>query len=150
MAGITLRSSAFDDHTLIPREYSHEEGDVSPPLEWSGVPPEAAELALVCEDPDAPRGTFTHWLVAGIPPETDGLAAGAELKEYVVGRSDFGQEGYGGPHPPVGDDPHRYFFRLYALSSPSGLADGFTAERFRRAVEGKVIASGTLVGTYGR
>ncbi|GLX02746.1 YbhB/YbcL family Raf kinase inhibitor-like protein [Microtetraspora sp. NBRC 16547] len=150
MAGITLRSTAFGDHAVIPRGYSHDAGDVSPPLQWSGVPPETAELALVCEDPDAPGGTFTHWLVAGIPPESDHLDAGAKLGEHLVGRNDFGRQGFGGPHPPVGDAPHRYFFRLYALSAPPGLSDGFSARDLRRAVEGRVLASGTLVGTYAR
>jgi Raf kinase inhibitor-like YbhB/YbcL family protein len=150
MAGMTLRSTAFNDHTMIPHAYSHEAGDVSPPLEWSEVPDEAAELALLCEDPDAPTGTFTHWLVAGIPPETAQLEAGAELKSHVVGRNDFGQRGYGGPHPPPGDDPHRYFFRLYALSAPTRLGDGFSSEEFQRAIKDKVLASGNLVGLYGR
>ncbi|WP_188195238.1 YbhB/YbcL family Raf kinase inhibitor-like protein [Nonomuraea sp. SYSU D8015] len=150
MAGVMLRSTAFDDHAMIPYEYSHEAGDVSPPLQWADVPGEAAELALVCEDPDAPTGTFAHWLVAGIRPDITELEPGAELKEYVVGRNDFGAEGYGGPHPPPGDNPHRYFFRLYALAAPTGLPDGFDAADFRRAIEGNVLASGTLVGTYGR
>ncbi|MBE1559248.1 YbhB/YbcL family Raf kinase inhibitor-like protein [Nonomuraea africana] len=135
---------------MIPRDHSHEAGDVSPQLQWSDVPDGSAELALVCEDPDAPSGTFTHWLVAGIPPDTTQMEAGAELKAYVVGRNDFGRQGYGGPHPPPGDDPHRYFFRLYALSAPTDLSDGFSAEDLRRATEGTVLASGTLVGTYGR
>ncbi|GAA5038131.1 hypothetical protein HNP84_003276 [Thermocatellispora tengchongensis] len=150
MAGITLRSTAFNDHAMIPRTYSHEAGDVSPPLQWADVPGGTAELALLCEDPDAPGGTFTHWLVAGIPPETSGLDAGAELGEYVVGRNDFGDLGYGGPHPPPGDDPHRYFFRLYAFAAPTGLAEGFSAEDFKSAAKADVLASGTLVGTYGR
>jgi Raf kinase inhibitor-like YbhB/YbcL family protein len=149
MAGITVRSSAFNDHAMIPHEHSHEAGDVSPELEWTGVPDGAAELALLCEDPDAPMGTFNHWLVAGIPPDTTSLENGAELKSFVVGRNDFGSQGYGGPQPPVGDT-HRYFFRVYALSAPSGLADGFSADDFHRAIEGKTAASGTLVGTYGR
>lgn len=150
MAGMMLRSAAFNDHTMIPRRYSHEAGDVSPPLEWSEAPPGTAELALLCEDPDAPTGTFTHWLVTGIPADSDHLDAGVDLGDRHVGRNDFGQRGYGGPHPPAGDDPHRYFFRLYALAEPSGLAGGFSADDLRHAIEGKVLASGTLVGTYGR
>jgi Raf kinase inhibitor-like YbhB/YbcL family protein len=147
---MTLRSAAFNDHTLIPKEYSHEAGDVSPPLEWSGVPDEAAELVLICEDPDAPAGTFTHWLLAGIPPETEGVGTGEQPTEAVAGRNDFGSAGYGGPYPPPGDEPHRYFFRLAALSEPSSLAPGFSAADLDEAVEGKVIATGTLVGTHGR
>jgi Raf kinase inhibitor-like YbhB/YbcL family protein len=150
MHEIELRSAAFNDHTLIPHEYSHDAGDVSPPLEWSGVPDEAVELVLICEDPDAPVGTFVHWLLAGIPPETEGVDAGEQITEAVAGRNDYGEAGYGGPHPPVGDDPHRYFFRLSALSEPSGLEPGFTAEDFRDAIEEKVVGTGTLVGTFGR
>ncbi|TMR90993.1 YbhB/YbcL family Raf kinase inhibitor-like protein [Nonomuraea basaltis] len=149
MAGIALSSMAFNDHAMIPHEYSHEAGDVSPHLRWADVPDGTAELALLCEDPDAPSGTFTHWLVAGIPPDTTELDAGAELKGFVVGRNDFGTPGYGGPHPPPGDN-HRYFFRLYAVSEPTGLADGFSPADLQRALEGKVLASGTLVGTFGR
>lgn len=150
MREIKLRSPAFNDHGPIPKEYSHEAGDVSPPLEWSGVPDEAVELVLVCEDPDAPVGTFVHWLLAGIPPETEGLAAGEQPTGAVPGRNDYGTLGYGGPHPPPGDRPHRYVFRLMALSEPSGLEPGFSAEDLDEALRDKVIASGTLVGVYGR
>lgn len=150
MADIELRSPAFNDHDLIPARYSHEAGDVSPPLEWSGVPGGTAELALVCEDPDAPTGTFVHWLLARIPPTTMSLGPGERPEGTVAGRNDYGTAGYGGPHPPVGDPPHRYFFRLYAVREPLGLSSGFTADDLRRAVEGKVLASGNIVGTYGR
>jgi Raf kinase inhibitor-like YbhB/YbcL family protein len=150
MQDMTLHSQAFNDHTMIPAEYSHARGDVSPPLEWEQPPEEVVELALVCEDPDAPSGTFVHWLVAGIPPDTTGLAAGELPPGAVTGRNDYGTSGYGGPHPPAGDEPHRYFFRLYGLSEPSGLSDGFSAEDFRVAEQEKVAASGTLVGTFGR
>ncbi|GLW67405.1 hypothetical protein Arub01_56480 [Actinomadura rubrobrunea] len=147
---ITLRSPAFSDHTPIPAEYAHAQGDVSPPLVWSPPPGAVAELALICEDPDAPAGTFVHWLLAGIDPDAGGVEAGGVPEGAAVGRNDFGFRGYGGPHPPVGDDPHRYVFRLYGLSGATGLKDGFTADDFRTAVEGKTVASGALVGTYGR
>ncbi|HEU5157467.1 MAG TPA: YbhB/YbcL family Raf kinase inhibitor-like protein [Streptosporangiaceae bacterium] len=145
---MNVRSAAFSEHATIPPDYSHQAGDVSPPLEWSGVPDEAAELVLACEDPDAPAGSFVHWLLAGIPPETEGIGSGEEIA--VAGRNDYGRLGYGGPHPPVGDEPHRYFFRLYGLSEPSGLRSGFTAEDLRVALQERVVATGTLVGTYGR
>ncbi|NKZ09257.1 YbhB/YbcL family Raf kinase inhibitor-like protein [Actinomadura latina] len=150
MEEMMLRSAAFNDHTLMPSDYSHDSGDVSPPLEWSPAPEEVVELALACEDPDAPAGTFAHWLLAGIDPVSTGLDAGERPPEAVAGRNDFGSDGYGGPKPPAGDDPHRYFFRLYGLSEPSGLRDGFTAEDLRDALEEKVVASGTLVGTFAR
>ncbi|HEX2313668.1 MAG TPA: YbhB/YbcL family Raf kinase inhibitor-like protein [Thermomonospora sp.] len=150
MHEIELRSAAFNDHTLIPNDHSHDAGDVSPPLEWSDVPDEAVELVLLCEDPDAPTGTFTHWVLAGIPPESDGIDTGETVAEAVPGRNDYGSPGYGGPHPPVGDDPHRYFFRLAALAEPSGLEPGFTADDLREAIEDKVVGTGTLVGLFGR
>jgi Raf kinase inhibitor-like YbhB/YbcL family protein len=150
MAEMNVRSAAFSDHTMIPAEYSHQAGDVSPPLEWSGVPDEAAELVLACEDPDAQAGSFVHWLVAAIPPESEGSEAGEDPAESVAGRNDYGRLGYGGPHPPVGDEPHKYFFRLYGLSEPSGLTSGFTAEDLQVALQERVVATSTLVGAFGR
>ena len=149
MADIELRSSAFSDQSAIPQDYSLDAGNISPPLEWSGVPAEAAELALVCEDPDAPGGTFVHWLLAGITPGTRGLGTGEVLTGTVPGRNDYGMSGYGGPHPPPGK-PHHYVFRLYALSQPSGLSQGFTAKDLQRTLKNKVLATGTLTGTYAR
>lgn len=150
MAGIELRSSAFTDHTSIPSQYSREGGDMSPPLEWSGIPEGTAELAVLCEDPDAPTGTFTHWLLARIPPSSSGLGEGEQPPEAVAGSNDFGEGGYGGPRPPAGDEPHRYFFRLYAVGEPLDLGDGFAADDLRRAMEGKLLSSGHLVGTFRR
>ena len=119
-------------------------------LEWSGVPQEAVELAVLCEDPDAPRGTFTHWVLAGLRPTVIGLAEGEHPAGAVEGRNDFGEEGYSGPLPPVGDGPHGYFFRVFAASTPLGLVAGASADDLRRALEGKELASGTLIGTYQR
>ncbi len=150
MEHMTLRSPAFNDHTEIPAEYSHANGDLSPPLEWSEPPEDVVELALVCEDPDAPSGTFVHWLLAGIPPDTTEIAEGDTPTGAVVGRNDYGTPGYGGPHPPKGDEPHRYIFRLYGLSEPTNLEEGFSIEDLRDAEDGTVVATGTLVGLYGR
>ncbi|NRQ37907.1 YbhB/YbcL family Raf kinase inhibitor-like protein [Nonomuraea sp. NN258] len=151
MTGIMLRSTAFNDHAMIPHDYSHEAGDRSPELEWTGTPEGTAELALICEDPDAPRGTFTHWLAAGIAPDVEQVAAGTDPQGATLGRNDYGERGYGGPHPPAGDSPHRYFFHVYALADHSRLPEGFTAEDFHRCLQNAdVLASGTLVGTYGR
>ncbi len=146
---MTLRSPAFSDHTLIPSAYSHESGDVHPPLMWSGVPDGTVELDLVCTDPDAPHGTFVHWLLAGIPPTEEGLPTGERPSAALAGRNGFNTSGYVGPHPPVGDEPHRYFFRLYALSEPSGMQPGFTLDDLAPHVE-KALATSTLVGLYGR
>ena len=144
-----LRSAAFSDQTIIPRQHSHEGGDFSPPLVWSEVPEQAAELALLCEDPDAPGGVFVHWLLAGIPPGEDGLEAGRQPAPAVAGRNSSGGTGYTGSHPPVGDDPHRYFFRLYALPEPSKLSAGFTAEDLASRTD-NALAVATLIGVYGR
>ncbi|WP_411970422.1 YbhB/YbcL family Raf kinase inhibitor-like protein [Saccharothrix longispora] len=148
--GLDLRSAAFSDHTLVPERCSRDGGDTSPPLTWSDVPPGTGELALLCEDPDAPGGTFTHWVVTGIPADTTSLAEGALPEGAVAGRNGYGETGWGGPRPPVGDEPHRYFFRLFAVDRPLGLGEGVTADDLRAAVEGRVLATGTLVGLFGR
>ena len=114
------------------------------------MPQEAAELAVLCEDPDAPRGTFIHWVLAGLQPTATGLAEGEHPAAAVEGRNDFGQEGYGGPLPPVGHGRHRYVFWVFAASAPLGLMAGASADDLRRALAGKELASGTLVGTYQR
>jgi Raf kinase inhibitor-like YbhB/YbcL family protein len=149
MSGIELRSPGISDHAPIARRYARDGGNVSPALEWSGVPDGTVELALLCEDPDAPSGTFTHWALAGIDPATTGVAEN-ETPGAVVGTNDFGERGYGGPQPPVGDDAHRYVFRIIAASEPLGLRPGFSGEDLRRAVAGKELASGTLIGLYQR
>jgi Raf kinase inhibitor-like YbhB/YbcL family protein len=150
MVDIQLRSPSFGDHQPIPARHAKDQENLSPALEWSGVPEGAVELAVLCEDPDAPRGPFTHWVLAGLQPTAAGLAEGEHPTGAVEGRSDFGEEGYSGPCPPVGDDPHRYFFRVFAASAPLGLVAGASADDLRRALEGKELASGTLVGTYQR
>lgn len=145
-----LRSAAFADHGLIPVQYSRDGGNISPPLEWSDVPSDTVELALLCTDPDAPSGTFTHWAVAGIPATATGFGEGELPAGVVVGRNDFGQLGWGGPRPPIGDSPHRYFFRLFALTQGLNLAEGFPPAELRPAVERHRIAVATLVGTFAR
>jgi Raf kinase inhibitor-like YbhB/YbcL family protein len=147
---IELRSAAFTDHTLIPDRYPYEGGNISPPLEWGGIPHGTAELVLLCEDPDAPRGTFTHWVVTNISPTTTGVDEGALPTGGTPGRNGFGQSGWGGPRPPVGDDPHRYFFRLCAADKRLSLGEGVNAEQVHAALEGHLIACGTLVGLFGR
>lgn len=145
-----MRTAAFSDHTLIPGRYSYEGVNISPPLEWSGIPEDAKELAMLCEDPDAPSGTFIHWVVTNISPSTTGVAEGALPEDAVPGRNGFGELGWGGPRPPVGDDPHRYFFRLYAADRPLELREGATAEQVHAALDNHMIARGTVVGLFGR
>lgn len=150
MTDIELKSSAFNDHAMIPRRYAKEGDNVSPPLTWSGVPDEASELALLCEDPDAPSGTFVHWLVTGIDPHTEGLPTGATTPGSHPHRNGYGQSGWGGPQPPAGDNAHRYFFRLYALPGPVSIPEEATADEAHRVLDQQQLASGTLVGLYQR
>lgn len=150
MTGIDLKSSAFQDRSFLPRRYALEGENVSPPLNWSGTPDDAAELVLLCEDPDAPSGTFVHWIVVGIDPHSEGVAAGQDPPRGTGLVNGFGERGWGGPHPPPGDEAHHYLFRLYALREPCVLPDSPSAEDVHRAVEEREIASGDLVGLYNR
>jgi hypothetical protein len=150
MAGIELRSQAFNDHSFIPDRHSLDGENLSPALEWSGVPDEAAELLLLCEDLDAPSGTFLHWLVTGIDPTATGVGEGQTPQAGQVWPNGFGEKAWGGPRPPVGDNPHRYFFRLYALREPVRLPAEPTADDVHSAVDDKALATGTLIGLYQR
>lgn len=150
MSGIDLKSSAFGDRSLLPRRYALEGENVSPPLNWSGTPDDTAELVLLCEDPDAPSGTFVHWIVVGIDPHSEGTPAGGAPPGGTELINGFGRHGWGGPHPPPGDEAHRYVFRLYALSEPCVLSDSPSAEEVHRSVAEREIASGDLVGLYHR
>jgi Raf kinase inhibitor-like YbhB/YbcL family protein len=149
MSAFALRSPAFENGAPIPRRHTCEGQDVSPALEWTAPPAEARSLALVVEDPDAPGGTFTHWLAWGIEPEAPGLAEGQ--RPPLEGRNDFRQRGWRGPCPPRGHGPHRYVFRLVALDAAlEDLAPGATARHVDEAVSGHVLAAAELVGTFER
>ena len=117
-----LTSSTFASGQPIPRRHTCEGEDLSPPLEWAALPPDTLSLALIVDDPDAPVGTFTHWLAWGIDPGAGGLEEGE--RPPCEGRNDFGTTGYRGPCPPRGHGSHDYFFRLYALASELDLAPG--------------------------
>jgi Raf kinase inhibitor-like YbhB/YbcL family protein len=155
---IHLESPAFADGGAIPKTYTCDGGDVSPPLKWSGVPEAAKSLALVVEDPDAPRGTWTHWVLFDIPADVGELPQGVPTEGRVElgpggkaarqGKNDFGKTGYGGPCPPSGT--HRYVFRIYALGTELGLGPGTTRDQLLRAVKGHVLAEGRLTGRYSR
>ena len=150
---LRVESAAFSQGEPIPGKYTADGPNISPALSWSGSPPGARSLALVCEDPDAPRGTWIHWVLYDIPPSVTSLPEAVPSREKVPGlgthgKNDFGSPGYGGPAPPSGT--HRYFFRLYALDRSLSLAAGATARELRRAMEGHVLAQGELMGTYSR
>ncbi len=149
-------SPAFEYGQPLPDKYAREHQNLSPPLKWTGVPEGAVELALICDDPDAPMGIWTHWLIWGISPDLTELPEGVIKKPIIEsfgpahqGRNDFGDIGYGGPMPPRGTT-HRYFFRLYALSAPLGLAWGAKAAEVHAALEGKVLAQAETMATYSR
>ena len=145
---ILLNSSAFTDGETIPKKYTCDGQDVSPPLSWSGVPTGTRSLLLIVDDPDAPRGTWVHWVLLDMPPDLQGLPEGAQ-GEGIEGKNDFGRQGYGGPCPPRGSN-HRYYFKLYALDSALGLKAGATKGEAEKAMQGHVIAWGQLMGRYGR
>ena len=146
----TLRSSAFDQGHAVPRRLTCDGDDLSPPLEWSGVPEGAKAFALVVDDPDAPSGLFTHWLVSGIAASRTALAEAELPAEATEGRNDFGRVGWGGPCPPRGHGAHRYQFQLYALAQPLTLARGFSRREFDTALQGNVLGTAALLGTYER
>jgi len=150
---ISLTSLAFLENGSIPPVHTCDGRDLSPALAWSGVPPQAKSLALIVDDPDAPRGTWVHWVLYNLPASATGLpegaGSGAGLPPGTAqGRNDFKRTGYGGPCPPSGS--HRYFFKLYALDATfDGLVEATKAD-LERAMEGHVLARGELVGTYQR
>jgi Raf kinase inhibitor-like YbhB/YbcL family protein len=151
MMAFTLRTAAFPNGHAVPRRFTCDGEDVSPALEWSGAPAGTRAFALVMDDPDAPSGTFTHWLVTDIPKERTRLDEGAPLQDVATeGTNDFGRAGYGGPCPPRGHGPHRYRFQLHALGLPLGLGRGFPRHDFDRALRTHVLGTAMLMGTYER
>ena len=147
---ITVTSPAFAANGPIPKHYTGEGDDVSPPLSWSGVPEGAKELALICDDPDAPTAKpWVHWVIYTIPPMQTGLPEGAQ-NDFTAGQNDFHQTGYGGPMPPPGHGVHHYHFRLYALDAALLVGPGLTKEQLLAAMQGHIMAEGELVGTYER
>ncbi len=142
-----LRSPAFEHEDEIPSLFTCDGSNISPPLQIGDVPEGAASLALVMDDPDAPGGTFDHWVVWNIPAQTGEIASGTE-PQGVGGRTDFGRMGYGGPCPPSGT--HRYMFKLYALDTVLGLARGSRKDDLEAAMQGHVLAEALLEGKYRR
>jgi Raf kinase inhibitor-like YbhB/YbcL family protein len=143
-----LSSPAFVDGAEIPVRHTCDGDDISPRLTWSGVPDRARSLALVLDDPDAPRGTFTHWVVSDLPADLTELAEGST--EGIQGRNSFGRTGYGGPCPPPRDDAHRYRFTLYALDVPAIALSDRTREELERKIGPHVLGTAQLMGRYKR
>jgi len=144
-----LTSPHFEEGERIPREHTCDGEDAPPELHWSGVPSDVVELALTCEDPDAPSGTFVHWVAWGIDPSSGHLPrdGGAGIRH---GRNGFGKTGYGGPCPPPGHGLHHYEFTLYALDRSTDLETDATIADLRSAIEGRIRATATLMGIYER
>ena len=154
--GLLLTSTAFTDGAPIPVQYTCDGADLSPPLAWSGVPQGAAALALIADDPDAPAGTWVHWVLYDVPAALHGVPENVakverlhELGGAAQGWTDFKRVGYGGPCPPPGP-AHRYYFKLYALGVPLELKPGATKQDLERAMGGRVLATAQLRGTYAR
>jgi Raf kinase inhibitor-like YbhB/YbcL family protein len=151
---LEISSPAFAEGSTIPRKYTGDGENTSPPLRWSGVPRRTRSFALVCEDPDAPSGTFRHWAVANIGPDQTGMSEGAgRVQSGTEGfaRNDFGHAGYDGPAPPRGHGLHHYHFVLAALDVDRlDVSPDQSAEELWRAAEPHIIERAETVGTYQR
>ena len=146
-AKMKITSSAFQEGGNIPSKFTCDGSDTSPPLQITGVPSEAKSLVLIADDPDAPSGLFTHWLIWNIPPQTNSISEGSAPKG-VHGTNDFGKLDYKGPCPPPGT--HRYSFKIYALDRELDLRGGAKRSQLDAAMKGHVVAQGVLVGRYAR
>jgi len=146
----SLSSPALPAGQAIPTQFTCQGQDVSPPLQWQGVPAGALSLALIVHDPDAPGGDFLHWSVVGIPAVQGALAQGIHLGPPLVqGRNDFGSSGYRGPCPPPGP-PHRYVFELVALDHSPRLPTGFSRKQLENALDGHDLGRASFTATFGR
>jgi len=150
---ITITSTAFSEGSMIPQNYACDGEDISPPLAWSGVPDGTKSLALICDDPDAPMGTWVHWVLFNVSAHIMELPANI-LPEKIIqngakhGINDFRKFGYGGPCPPGGT--HRYYFKLYALDTEINVEAGINKAQLLQAMEGHILAEGQLMGRYSR
>ncbi|MBI4350179.1 MAG: YbhB/YbcL family Raf kinase inhibitor-like protein [Elusimicrobia bacterium] len=157
---LTVTSPAFGNNEYIPAKHACGGPDVSPELKWAGLPEGAKSVAVIMDDPDAPPGTWVHWILFNIPPALDGLKENVAKTEVLpdgsrqgrvwgVSEDDFSRIGYFGPCPPPGK-PHRYFFKVYVLDELLGLPAGTTKSALLKAMEGHILARAELVGLYKR
>jgi Raf kinase inhibitor-like YbhB/YbcL family protein len=149
-----LTSPVFNEGQPIPTKYTCDGADGSPPLHWSNAPPDTKSFALICDDPDAPMGTWVHWVLYNLPATTTGLPDKLPTSETLPdgskqGLTDFKRTGYGGPCPPPGKE-HRYFFKLYALDTELELKPRATKQQLLNAMQGRVLAEASLMGVYQR
>lgn len=150
---INVGSIAFTEGGMIPRQYTCDGEDMSPPLSWSGIPEGTKSIAIIADDPDAPGGMWVHWVVYNLPPDLKGLPENVPAQKTLAnggiqGMTDFRRIGYGGPCPPSGT--HRYFFKVYALDAVLDLDPGAIKKRLLNAMEGHILAEGELMGKYRR
>ncbi len=150
---LVVTSPAFTQAAPIPLEYTCDGQDISPPLSWHGVPPNTRSFAVIVDDPDAPMGTWVHWLLFDIPATVSSLSAAIPQTATLVdgsryGMNSWGQQRYGGPCPPSGT--HRYFFKVYALDTQLALPVGVTNAQLLQKMQGHILAEGELMGTYRR
>ncbi|GAB6192497.1 YbhB/YbcL family Raf kinase inhibitor-like protein [Desulfocastanea catecholica] len=148
MESLSISSKAFKHGEAIPVRYSCDGSDISPPLQIGALPPNTGSLALIMDDPDAPVGTWVHWVVWNIPTEARDIHENALPAGAMQGRNSWKRNTYGGPCPPSGK--HRYFFKIYALDSVVNLGQATTKEDLERAMQGHILAKGELMGTYSR
>jgi hypothetical protein len=149
-----MTSSAFSTGETIPKKFTCDGPDVSPKLAWNDPPAKTQSFALIMDDPDAPVGTWVHWVLYDLPADAKELSEGVAKKEQLPngalqGRNDFGKIGYGGPCPPPGK-PHRYLFKLYALDAKLNLKAGATKAEVERAMKGHILVQAEVIGRYGR
>lgn len=150
---LEIKSTAFEEGGSIPKKYTCDGTDISPPLSWTQPPEGTKSLVLICDDPDAPMGTWVHWVLYGLSPDILALPEDIPDKKEVLGgarqgTNDFRRIGYGGPCPPGGT--HRYYFKLYAIDSEPGLSSGATKKEVLKSIEGHILAEGQLMGRYSR
>lgn len=151
---LEVKSPDFASGGTIPKRFTCEGGDLSPALEWSAPPSGTQSFALIADDPDAPVGTWVHWVVFDLPPTLRSLPQAVPKKDQLAdgsrqGQNDFGKTGYGGPCPPPGK-AHRYFFKLYALDTKLNLPSSSTKKDVERAMQSHVLAQGEYIGRYSR
>jgi len=150
---IKLTSDAFKEGEFIPKKYTCDDINVSPPLRWKGIPDNTKSIAIICDDPDAPMGTWVHWVVYSIPVNINKLSENLPTDKVLEsgalqGTNDFKKNGYGGPCPPKGI--HRYYFKIYALDYEPKLNSGATKGELLQVMEGHTLAKGKLMGRYSR
>ena len=150
---IKVISPAFQEEGMIPSKYTADGQDISPPLEWEGIPDGTNSIALISDDPDAPMGTWVHWVMWNIPSGAREISENVPKDEELLdssrqGITDFGSHGYGGPAPPSGT--HRYYFKIYALDIKLDLPGSSTKADLLKAMEGHILDEGQLIGKYKR